>query len=224
MVDATSSGIAQSVYVYPARDDGGPAALVHASVQDFGPSLDPPQLLGTGWYPRADGSLLGGVVAAWWDGGDVQVAELHPGEREFSPSFVVVGAPSGYSFEEPKVAVGDDGTAAVAYLAPDDDGTQHLSAIVRPPGGSFGAPERISASYPSTRVDGTDIAVGPDGTVVVGYAGDGHAFAAVRSPEGIWTDPAQLGQPQFDPAWFMPQVGVDAAGNVAAAPPVATFA
>lgn len=210
-VDATSSGIGQSVYVYPS--DPGPA--VHASVQDFGAALDPPQTLGSGYYPRTDGSLLGGVVAAWWDGADVEVAELKPGDRTFGAPFAVPGASSGYSFEEPKVSVGDDGTAAVAFLEPDDTG-QHVSVIVRPPRGTFGAPERVSASYDATRVDATDLVVGPNGTIVLGYAANGHAFAAVRSPDGHWAQPEQLGT-QFDPAWFMPQVGVDALGNVAAA-------
>jgi hypothetical protein len=219
MVDATSSGIGQSVFVYPARETpDGAATSVHASVQDFAAALDPPQILGSGYYPRSDGSLLGGVVAAWSDGDRVQVAELRPGERTFQQSFGVDGALSGFSFEEPKVAVGDDGTAAVAYLAPDSDGSgQHLSAIVRPPGSEFGSAEQISESYAPTDVNATDIAVGPDGTVVVGFAAGGRGYVAVRGPTGDWGPAEAVGDGLFGLSWFSPQVGVDAAGDVAAA-------
>lgn len=91
-------------------------------------------------------------------------------------------------------AMGDDGTAAVAWRATARGGPfrRHIRVIVRPPGGDFGAPVAIAAPSPDGAVTGPLVAVGGDGGVVVAWSAlrasgrgrgrSGTVWAAVRPP------------------------------------------
>ncbi|WP_217914645.1 hypothetical protein [Miltoncostaea marina] len=108
-------------------------------------------------------------------------------------------------------AMGDDGTAAVAWRAPARGAPVRgdIRVMVRPPSGGFGAPVVIDAPSPHGAVTGPLVAVGDDGAVVVAWSalrasGRGRAgtvWAAVRPPGGAFGRAAVLNDRGL-PAWL----------------------
>ena len=151
----------------------------------------------------------------------VVVALLIPGTAAAAPTWLpaepaqeTVGVP----FNDNRAVMTDDGTVALGFIRDDDS----LETIVRPPGGSFGAPQEVAA--PATSINGQNFQLQADAAGRL-YAiwtdaasGDdaGKIRFAERPPGGVWTAPiivetaAYLGSnwPQF------PKLAVGSGGHV----------
>lgn len=110
--------------------------------------------------------------------------------------------PAGGAFGSPRVlrgefagagdsSMGSDGTAALVWRVRGE-----IRALVRAPGGDFGAPVTIPAPAPDGAVTGPLVSVGPDGTIVAAWSSlrstgprrrvAGTVWASVRRPGGAF--------------------------------------
>ena len=110
---------------------------------------------------------------------------------------------------EPHVAVAPDGTVLVVY-AESRPTAWRMMSVVRPPGGPFRHPHRLSPK--DANAYWPRIAVGPDGTAVASWTGDfgGSVDTAVRTPDGHWLPRYRLLGSGFAND---PQVVVDRTGH-----------
>lgn len=186
----------------------GSSAFAPAQVLDYGPV----------YYPTLDASFAGGAVLAWtyedgWEQ-ELLIASLAPGASRFTFAGSYPSTTSDYSHGHPRVAVGEEGSAAVLYLAAASAGKQRVMAVVRGPDGVWESPEQLGEAQPRNEIFALDVAIGSDGTIAAGLVSGGQAAVAVREPGGDWTDPEALG-PHFES--LTPRVGVDEDGVVVAA-------
>lgn len=125
-------------------------------------------------------------------------------------------SPRGGDTSRPAVAVGADGTMAVAWTAAEDDATRVL-ASVRPPGGEFGP--AVELSRMAAQRGRPAVAVGAGGVVVVIWADvDEDPYGGVKYVRAAEGTAAGFGATrtleQTDRPDDEPEAGVDAAGNV----------
>jgi hypothetical protein len=113
----------------------------------------------TGYALEADGTL----VAAYTEGAAVVITE-----RSRDGSFTEPTRLPGRGPGDARIALGPQGTVAVAWSASVEGGPDDAAFVAsRPPGGQFGAPTRVSA--PEERALDIDVAVTTDGAVRVAY-------------------------------------------------------
>jgi hypothetical protein len=103
-----------------------------------------------------------------YDEGSLYVNERGSGDTLGPPQRVSSG---NFTVDEPRVAVGPDGRVALAWTELFGDGTRVAFASVRPSGGEFSAPVRVSA--PGELAGDADVVVTSDGAVRVAYLGGG---------------------------------------------------
>lgn len=153
-----------------------------------------------------------GTAFAVWTRKGLQVAIKRPGHR-FGRERELAPPPA----SEPNLAFGDDGTgvlvwrqSAPATSAEDDFGP--IGALLRPPGGAFGAPRTI---YPGL-ADGPQVTVTPSGEAIAAWLqGPGELVGfALRPPTGDFGPPAPLPPAADGPAG--PMLVSDGRGDAAA--------
>ena len=182
-------------YKAVARVRGGDGRLGEA--QELAPNA---------WSAALDGSAEGGAVAAF-DG--PVIAELLPGADGFT---FVPGLPD--RLHSPKVAVGDDGSAVVAFVESSADDSR-VVAISRDAPGGFGPPVAVTGWQSGVEV--ADVALGADGSALVAYFADDARRVATRSADGSWSSSEPLGGPLAGPWYDVLAAGVDGRGAVVAA-------
>jgi hypothetical protein len=211
-------GIAPGQAVVLRTETAGAGTAIVATLRDASAGTRSDQTLAAANVssPSLAGSYAGGAVAAWLEAGQTVVAERRPGASAFTQAFAVSTCCNDYSGNRPHVAVGRRGDAVVAWLRLDGGGAQHVMAAYRPPGGAFGAPEDVASTTAALL---RDVALGADGTVALGWVDSGGpATVAIRAPAtGHWGAPEGIGNPQRQPSFGSPVLGVDGAGRVAAA-------
>ena len=131
----------------------------------------------------------GDALAAWFAAsttGPVVQAAFRPAGGEWAPP-ETLGPGGGFSLP-PKAVVEPDGTASVVWV---DHQAGGVIARVRAPGGGFGAAQAVSAQgVPVSPLPAGLAATGPDGGVVVVWAGGGLdgprlVQAAVKAPGDV---------------------------------------
>jgi hypothetical protein len=116
------------------------------------------------------------------------------------------------SYPTPAVAVGTDGTAAAVWLAPRSAGGVRVVATRRAPDGGWSEPVPLSGRVRENA--GSDVAVGPDGTVSVVWvrstdAGLGVELARLDASGAVEVAPVGTGR--------LPEVVVDRDGRTTVA-------
>jgi hypothetical protein len=127
----------------------------------------------------------------------VQVAAAAPGER-FGPAQVVTRRVQ--DSERVVLSVASDGWALLAH-----DGQGMIQVFERAPGGSeFARVHALRRRRGFSYWQGPDVAIAPDGSAVVAWAGDrekagaGDVFLASRRGTGPWTAPVALQRSRED--------------------------
>jgi hypothetical protein len=136
--------------------------------------------------------LASGATAAWTESwfdnrGVYQVqpylSDVRPGARP--RGFPVVG-----QIASGLMIVGDGGgNELVTWKTCNRSGSCTAVATVRPPGGRFGALQRLGPIDPG---QSPAAAIGRGGDALVGWISSGHVYAAERRPRAGRLDPAQL--------------------------------
>ena len=148
--------------------------------------------------PGAGGAALdagpeGDQVAAWVEGGRVVTAVAAPGAPFRALDTIVKGA---YAGGLPALAVGPAGSAVLAWVASVPEGLV-VQASVRPAGGRFGQPVRLSA--PASRPLAPGAAIRADGAAAVAwrrFAGDRYQpEVALSVPGGAFGPAEPVGRP-----------------------------
>ena len=202
--------------VYPALDPASPTDYGYGAVVTRDGVMGPPQELpGPAYWTLvgAEGSALDGAVVAWTTDEELVVAELAPDENQLAIVRRVPASPAHYSHGKPFVTVGPGGDAAVVFMQRGWD-TDQVMALIKPPGGEWGAPEPVAQATKFDESYARSVAMGPDGTLVVGLMIDGTARVATRPPEGTFELSEPVGQDVPEPVGQTPVVGIDAAGTV----------
>ena len=133
----------------------------------------------------------GGALAVWGiqDGSNrvIQAATRPPGGA-FGTPFDLSGPAE--EAVNPNVAIGSDGTAAVAWLRV--DGPELVGRVAtRAPGGSFGTPEDLSVA--GDDIYNPRVGAGPDGSITAVWSlGPGLIQASTRPPGGSFGEPVDL--------------------------------
>ncbi|MCO5315238.1 MAG: hypothetical protein M9938_03625 [Solirubrobacterales bacterium] len=122
----------------------------------------------------------------------------------------------GQSADNPEVAIAPDGTATVVWTR--SNGINLIAqASTRPPGGSFGPPQDLSAAGRSAY--DPDVAIAPDGTATVVWArfdGTNNVIqAATRPPNGSFGSPVDLSAAGQSAAYPQVAAGPDGTTTVA---------
>jgi hypothetical protein len=173
-----------------------------------------PVVLSTG-YVRAGPSLAvtpgGDAFAVWVEGSAVLAAHgnLAGGTWE-TPITLSQSAGVGAS-----VAVNAAGDAVAVWTLGDRPG---IGAAARPAGGSWGSAVLMNDYSPLNGVTAPRVAAAADGTAVAVWVGGGRLRSSVRSRDGSWSRPDDVGAAgaaaPADPV--DPSVALDSHGNVIA--------
>jgi hypothetical protein len=171
-------------------------------------------------FPTLAGDSGGEAIAAWYDESTSSTEiSVRPAQGSFGAPTVFASTQYYSSESAPRLAVSQAGWAAVAWVLITPDG-ESLLVSVRPPGGSFAAPQEVAASAVDDALVPSSIAVNDSGEVVVGYMQGRVASVAVRAAGelGTWQPSTALGTPYLDlyPPGPLPLVGIDAAGGAVA--------
>lgn len=170
------------------------------------------------FVPQAAMDARGDVTAVWMhlDGARYVVESAYRPEAGEWESPTLVSQP-GEEGGNPHVALDAKGDSLVAWRG-EDEGDEFVRAAYRPPGGSWGKPEDVSAA--GEQVQGLHDAVDPDGNAIVAWAGitgepGGHAIvhAAYKPVAGDWGTPAELSADGGSA--FPSDVVFDTSGNAA---------
>jgi hypothetical protein len=121
----------------------------------------------------------GNAAAAWVAAGQVQVSRRAPGAAWTAA--VTVSA-AGVTGSEPDVAIGPDGTVAVAWLGTETGVSPNVEIALQPPGQAWVAARRVSDNENWTDRD-PQVEVGPAGVATVVWAAtqNGTTKTVVRS-------------------------------------------
>ncbi len=185
-----------------------PVFLTPLNVSDAG---------GDAFQPEVAEDSAGNVLMVWtrFDGSNfrIQAKSRSPGG-----AFGVAQTLSdpGGDASEPKVAFGPAGDA-IAVWSRFDGTTPRIQYALRPAGGSFGAPQTISAaSFPAT---GPDVSIDSSGQTVLAWSRDDgtglRVEAAVRPPGGSFGAVQTLSEPGADGYQAQVAAGPDADVNAA---------
>ena len=122
----------------------------------------------------------GNAAAAWVAGGQVQVSRRTTGAPAWTPAAAVSGA--GVAASDPDVAIGPDGTVAVAWVGTAGGVSPNVEIAMQPPGGAWVAARRVSDNENWTDND-PQVEVGPAGVATVVWAAkqNGTTKTVVRS-------------------------------------------
>lgn len=183
--------------------------------------------------PRIVALPGGAAVAVWQDGGRVASAYRPAAGARFGPLRVVSSHPGAGlgAARAPAVAAGPGGQVVVAWWGGPAGGRLGIWASELRPGGTWSAPQEISAgAYPQLGPSGgaPQVAIGaaasPDGGFAVAWRQPADPGAALgrrttlvgvtRSPSGVWGRPTVLGAgtvTSFDLTVAAPAAGVVAA-------------
>ncbi|MCO5315232.1 MAG: hypothetical protein M9938_03595 [Solirubrobacterales bacterium] len=142
-------------------------------------------------YPQIAFGPDGSATAVWlYQGQGIQAATRPPGGSFGTPQDLVA---VGFNAQTPQVGIGADGTT-VAVWSRSNGSNYVIEAATRPPGGSFGPPESLSAA--GQTANQPQVAVGPDGTTIViwgRFNGSNNIIqATVRPPGGNFGTPVDL--------------------------------
>lgn len=159
----------------------------------------------------------GGTTAVWLHdfgvSSVVEAATRPPGGAFGSP---VELSAQGRHAGRPQVAVDPSGAAVAVWFWPEDDGHNTIQAAIRPPGGAFGSPVRLSA--PGESADRPQVSMAPDGTATaIWYRWSGSeqvVQASTRPPNGVFGGPVDLSAPGQDAV--DPQVAIGPDGSAIA--------
>ncbi len=122
----------------------------------------------------------GNAAAAWVAGGQVQVSRRTTGAPAWTPAATVSVA--GVAASDPDVAIGPDGTVAVAWVGAAGGVSPNVEIAMQPPGGAWVAARRVSDNENWTDND-PHVEVGPAGVATVVWAAkqNGTTKTVVRS-------------------------------------------
>jgi len=195
----------------------GAAIGAEAAVADAG--WQPYTQLAAGW--TCDSTCGNLAYSAFGAGGHALAVTTTPFEGR--PMQVWFHAPGGGWTPEPspgsgdgtaQVAVGADGTAVV--IANDNCCGRPLVHVRRPDGTWERSVTVPGGPFPGPHPDRLDVAVGDDGTVLIGYVdGAESAWVWERSPDGTWAAPVRVGTGPFRGTRFV-RVGIDREGRALA--------
>jgi hypothetical protein len=168
---------------------------IHAAARPAGGSFAPVGVVAAGSGPRVVMDGRGHATAIWQFG-----AGLRAAERGTSGDFGAVQGIPGESIGgilDPQLMVDRDGNAVLVWAADetDDSSTNYVVRwAARSPGGSFGAPRKLSTATYHRQIA---LAMAPDGTAMVTAVawawGAGSALqSSVRPPGGSFGSPQDL--------------------------------
>jgi len=146
----------------------------------------------------------GDALLAWVHGTELDVAERERGGLFGAPVALASNLPKGSRVRH--VVIADGGAALIAVI-----GNGSTRAMMRPPGGSFGAPEVIAASGASR----FDVAIDDAGDAAAVWQDEfGPAvFGSFRPAAGAWQPAGRLSSSQpFAPGLRFPAVTIGANG------------
>ena len=201
------------------RSDGA-NLRIEAATRPPGGTFGGPQLLSAAGQSASEPQLAldpqGSAVAVWRrdDGANFRV------EAATRPPAGFFGAPqllsaAGQNAFEPQLALDAQGNA-VAIWTRSDGANFRVEASARPPGGTFGVPQLLSAAGEDALEQ--QVAIDPQGNAVaIWLRSDGandRVEAASRPPGGFFGVPQLLSAPGQDAS--EPQVALDAQGNAVA--------
>lgn len=154
-------------------------------------------------------------MAVWWRPGDngenliVQAAVRPPGGEWSGPKDLSVPTEDS-AIAPPHMAMNAEGDAVAVWTR--NDGTEDLvEAALRPAGGTWGAPQRLSEVGEDSGF--AEVAIGAGGDAVATWfwndAGVGTAQVSVRPAGGSWSERKNLSEPGEG----LSHPAIDAAGN-----------
>jgi hypothetical protein len=197
--NAGTNGFLLRVALRKAAGDSFDSAIPIDTQIDHTPKVDGEHYID---YPMLDLNDAGDVDVFWVRATDDSTFPYTPWELNFQPGTLS----GGFGAVDPvpidptdlrglgNLAVDPAGRAVFAFRKyPFSDLTVRPNAIFRPRGGPWGTAQEIA---PTTDVGETDLAVGPDGTVMYTYTGyqgsSASANTAIAPPGGAFGSPHQF--------------------------------
>jgi hypothetical protein len=214
----------QHVAIDPAGDavavwqrSNGTVSVVQAATRPAGGAWSAPVDLSdpeiSGQLPRVAIDAAGEAVATWEGSSSVnvtQVATLPPGGTWTAS---VTLSEAGRNSSDPTVAIDPAGDAIVVWAGANGAGTSIAQEAMRPAGGAWTKPVKLSAEGQNAELP--VVAIAPSGAAVVAWSrSNGTDFivqATRRASGGIWTMPVNLSKPGGGAS--RPSVAIDPAGD-----------